>query len=280
MFLNKQKLSTKMSERTPCKPTLSTNRTITRKSMPQNWMRETWCTCYSAKQVIKEANILSHIFDGRARTLFKRLYYRTIIWLAKLERTEPKCFMLHRMRQRHFTPWHAKADVKTTPWEWKPVAEVIIMHDDLYSRVCVFDYEKPIFDSDQDAPKIPISPGMAVHFDPTNNEISTIRETIQKSSRIVFPQEDRSSDGTDTDHYMEFDANTSVEHLNLIPTNPLSTKFDQPHNPRAELQWWLKYWIFHPSHYDLRSAYVHSLEFPTTCYWIDMQQYLFIPQRP
>ena len=48
-----------------------------------------------------------------------------------------------------------------------------------------------------------------------------------------MPQADRSYDGTDMDHYMQSDADTSVEQPNPTPTNPRSSKFDLRHNPKT-----------------------------------------------
>ena len=47
-------------------------------------------------------------------------------------------------------------------------------------------------------------------------ETGTIREISPK----IFPQTDRSYDGTDTDHYMQPDADTTAEQLDPTPTNP------------------------------------------------------------
>ena len=40
------------------------------------------------------------------------------------------------------------------------------------------------------------------------------------------------ADGTDTDHYMQPDADNSVEQINPTPTNPRSSKYDLRHNPK------------------------------------------------
>ena len=47
-----------------------------------------------------------------------------------------------------------------------------------------------------------------------------------------FPHTDEIRDGTDTDHYMEPDAETNSEQLSPIDVNPRSTKFDLRHNPK------------------------------------------------
>ena len=46
------------------------------------------------------------------------------------------------------------------------------------------------------------------------------------------PHTDEMADGTDTDHYMQPDADNSVEQINPTPTNPRSSKYDLRHNPK------------------------------------------------
>ena len=46
------------------------------------------------------------------------------------------------------------------------------------------------------------------------------------------PHTDEMADGTDTDHYMQPDANNSVEQIDPTPTNPRSSKYDLRHNPK------------------------------------------------
>ena len=56
--------------------------------------------------------------------------------------------------------------------------------------------------------------------------------TIRESSPEIIPQVDRSYDGADTDHYMQPDADASVERLDPTPTNPRSSKYHLRHNPK------------------------------------------------
>ena len=46
--------------------------------------------------------------------------------------------------------------------------------------------------------------------------------TIRENYLEIIPQADRSYDGTDTDHYMQRNADTSVEQLKLTHTKPRS----------------------------------------------------------
>ena len=55
--------------------------------------------------------------------------------------------------------------------------------------------------------------------------------TIREKTPEIIPQTDRSYEGTDTDHYMQPDADTSVEQLDPTPTNPRSSNYDLRHNP-------------------------------------------------
>ena len=43
---------------------------------------------------------------------------------------------------------------------------------------------------------------------------------------------DKMADGTDTDHYMQPDADNSVEQIDPTPANPRSSKYDLRHNPK------------------------------------------------
>ena len=48
--------------------------------------------------------------------------------------------------------------------------------------------------------------------------------TTPETSSAIIPQTDRSYDGTDTDHYMQPDADTNVEQPDPTPSNPRSSK--------------------------------------------------------
>ena len=62
--------------------------------------------------------------------------------------------------------------------------------------------------------------------------MSSTPGNIKENSPEICPKTNRSSDGTDTDHYMQPDADTSVEQLDSTPTNLRSSKFDLRHNPK------------------------------------------------
>ena len=55
---------------------------------------------------------------------------------------------------------------------------------------------------------------------------------IPENSSEVTPQPDGSHDGTDTDHNMQLDADTSVEQPDPTPINPRSSKYDLRHIPK------------------------------------------------
>ena len=71
---------------------------------------------------------------------------------------------------------------------------------------------------------------MTMRHDLPNNETCTIPGTIQEDSPEIFPHTDEVGDGTDTDHYMEPDAELNVEPLSPTDINPRSTKYDLRHN--------------------------------------------------
>ena len=57
---------------------------------------------------------------------------------------------------------------------------------------------------------------------------------IQESSPEIRPQTGRLREGTDTDHYMQPDADTSVEQPNPTPTNACRSKYDLRHYPKSK----------------------------------------------
>ena len=147
------------------------------------------------------------------------------------------------MRLRQFTPRKPRLDKKITPRDWKPDPKNFIKHDDLYARACECEYEQSIFDSDYKKPVTPNSPEITVLLEGAADKTSTTPGAIQKSSPENFPQVGRSCGGTDTYHYMEPDADTSVEQPDPTPTNPRSSKYDLRHNPKPKCNDNYGFWI-------------------------------------
>ena len=140
--------------------------------------------------------------------------------------------ILHRRRLGQFTPRQPTTDIPITPREWQPDPEVIIRHDDFYARAWECEYEKPIFDSDYNILLTPNSPEITVRSEEAADEMRSAPGTIRENSPEIIPQADRSYDGTDTDHYMQPDSDTSVEQPDPTPTNSRSSKYDLCHNPK------------------------------------------------
>ena len=65
-----------------------------------------------------------------------------------------------------------------------------------------------------------------------HEETCTIPGTIKDNSQEIFPHTDEIGDGTDTDHYMEPDAEAGTEQISPTDNNPRSTKYDLRHNPK------------------------------------------------
>ena len=143
-----------------------------------------------------------------------------------------KTQFLHRMRLRQFTPRQPIPDTPVTPREWQPDPEVIIKHDVLYARAWECEYDKPIFDSDRDNTVVTNSPEVTVQPQRAADETRSTPGTIQEDSPEILPHTDELADGADTDHYMQPDADTSVEQIDPTPNNPRSSKYDLRHNPR------------------------------------------------
>ena len=80
--------------------------------------------------------------------------------------------------------------------------------------------------------KIPNSPEVTVRLEEPADETRSTPGTTQEDSSDILPHTDEMGDGTDMDHYMQPDADNSVEQIDPTPTNPCSSKYDLRHNPR------------------------------------------------
>ena len=138
------------------------------------------------------------------------------------------------MRLRQFTPRQTIPNIPVTPRECQPDPEVIIKHDDLYARAWECEYDRPIFDSDGNNMVIPNSPEVTLQPEKAADETGSTPRTIQEDSSEILPHRDEINDKTDTDHYMQPDADNSVEEIDPTPTNPRSSKYDLRHNPRSK----------------------------------------------
>ena len=76
----------------------------------------------------------------------------------------------------------------------------------------------------------PFHPKSQYHLN--KQPMRTTPGTIQEDSSEILPHTDEIDDGTDTDHYMQPDADNSVEQIDPTPTNPRSSEYDLRHNPR------------------------------------------------
>ena len=87
-----------------------------------------------------------------------------------------------------------------------------------------------------------------------------------------FPQADGLTDGVNTDHFMESNADTSVEQPTSTPTHPCSTKHDPCHNPKPICNDDYRYWNLSPLHEVIRNADVYFVITVTKCYGATTEQ--------
>ena len=97
------------------------------------------------------------------------------------------------MRLRQFTPRQPIPDIPVTPREWRPDPEVIIKHDDLYTRAWECEYDKPMFDSDRDNLVSPNSPEVTVRLGEVADETRSTAGTIQEESSNIPPAQMKST---------------------------------------------------------------------------------------
>ena len=140
--------------------------------------------------------------------------------------------ILHRMRLRQFTTRQRLPDVPVTQCQWQPDREVVITHDDLYARAWECEYDEPIFDSDYNNSATPSPHEITIRSEQTADEMRNTPGITPENPPEIIPQPDGSPDGRDVDRNMQPDADMSVEQLDPMPTNPLSSKYDLRHNPK------------------------------------------------
>ena len=145
-----------------------------------------------------------------------------------------KTQVLHRMRMRQFTPRQPPADITVKPQEYKSDPAVRLNHDDLYARAWECDYEKPIFDAENDNKAPPNQREFPVQFDSSTEEIRNTPGNPHVCSPEIFPNTDELGDVTDTCPHMEPDVGTSSEQPQNSPTNPRSSKYNLRHNPKPK----------------------------------------------
>ena len=143
-----------------------------------------------------------------------------------------KTQIVHRRGMRQFTPRQPIPDTPVTAREWQPDPEVVLKHDDLYARPCECEIDEPIFDRVYNKLVTPSSSKITKRSEEAADKMRSTPGTIPEIYPETIPQPDRSYDGTDTDHDMQPDADTSVEQPDPTPLNPRSLKYDLRHNPK------------------------------------------------
>ena len=105
-----------------------------------------------------------------------------------------------------------------------------------------------------------------MRLDSPNDKTCTIPGTIQEDSPEVFARTDEIDDGTETDYYMEPDAETNSEQLSPTDVNPRSTKYDLRHNPKPNCNGDYRYYTENLSRYSIRNNYVNHTWISGKCY--------------
>ena len=140
--------------------------------------------------------------------------------------------ILHRMRLRQFISRQPISDIPVTQREWQPDPEVVITHDDFYARAWECEYDEPIFESDYNNLATPSPPEITIRSEQAADETRSTPGIIRENSPGNTLQPDGSYDERNVDHDTQPDADTSVEQLDSMPTNPRSSKYDLRHNPK------------------------------------------------
>ena len=138
------------------------------------------------------------------------MWYQTII-IRYAELASKRRKFLNEKRLRQFTTRQTIPDIPVTTHEWQPDSEVVIKRDVLYARAWECEYDEPIFDSDYNNLVTPNSPEIRERSKEAADETRSTPGTIRENSLEIIRQTERLCDGTDTDHYLQPDADTTVE---------------------------------------------------------------------
>ena len=133
---------------------------------------------------------------------------------------------------RQFTPRQPPADITVKPQEYKSDPELSPHHDNLYARTWEYDFERPIFDAENDEAAPPNLQEIPLQFEYLRQEMRNTPGNPLVCSPEIFPCTDEVSDVTDTCPHMEPDAESSSEQPQNSPANPRSSKYKLRHNPR------------------------------------------------
>ena len=152
-----------------------------------------------------------------------------------------KTQIFHRMRLRQFLPRQPIPDIPIIPRQWQLDPEVVITHDDLYARAWECEYDKPIFDSEYNNLATSSPPEITIRSEQAADEMRNTPGIIPENSPEIIPQPDGSIDVRDVDRDTQPDADTSVEQLDLMPTNPRSSKYDLRQNPKPNCNDYYRY---------------------------------------
>ena len=193
----------------------------------------------------KEADYV-YILQPKADHLGSKIAFTEFRWIGPyiIEKVLPnnnylvrkigtnKTQVLHRMRMRKFTPRQPPADIPIKPQEYKSDPEMSLNHEDLYARAWEYDFEKPIFDAENDNATSSNPRESPVQSDFLTEKMRNTPGNPHVCSPVIFPITDELGDVTDTYPHMEPEAGTSWEQPQNSPTNPRSSKYNLRHNPK------------------------------------------------
>ena len=201
-----------------------------KKPPPQNSNKHITFTSCSQKRITKEAKIPSQIFGGLDLVILERFYRTVFVWYAKLTPIKSKCFVEWGCANSH--PANLYQIYKSYHVSGNQTQKLSLNTIDFYARAWECEYDKSIFGTDYNNPVTPSSPEITIRSEEAADEMSRTPGTMRENSPEVCPQTGRSCDGTDTDHYMQPDADASIQHPDPPPTNPSSSKYNLRPNPK------------------------------------------------
>ena len=174
----------------PCKRRSNIKLTTTKKPTLQNSKKQNWVYVLQPKVDQQGSKTPFTEFRWIGPYIIQKVLPNNNFLVRKIGTNKTQ--LLHRMRMRQFTPGQPPADIRVKPQEYKPDPEVSLNHDDLYARAWEYDYEQPIFDTENNNAARPNSQAIPVQSDFSTEEMRNTSGTTHECSLNFFFKQTKS----------------------------------------------------------------------------------------
>ena len=102
----------------------------------------------------------------------------------------------------------------------------------MYARAWEGEFDESIFDSDYNDLATPNQPEITIRSEQTPDETRNTPGITPGNSPESIPRSNGSYDGREVDRDTQPDADTSIEHVDPMPPNSRTSKYNLRHNPK------------------------------------------------